>query len=295
MKRPGRATAREQADMSIFLEDLRERWDTAKQNLTGWYAIDAAASEAVDSQLPGRENGPADAYRHLLWGAELTRRFGEVTARTILELHEIQGSASTLIGLDGQTPEAAAMDRGNNEPAIAIGKRARTWQQVVQGVRAFLEDSDRSGNAANGGAVWLPGSTWTNHPKDDLTNEELPPERWSWPEIDWINGRVEPRNPYRYPYGGEEYRYDPFLDGASPTMALPSPPSEVDPLSRPVVTWSEKDLQSLMNSPAFVQPGHPGRARAQAMVPGSSWSRRLRRPRWMRPAGRSGPACASAL
>jgi hypothetical protein len=62
-------------------------------------------------QLPGRENGPADAYRHLLWGAELTRRFGPDVARKILETHEIQGDLSSRIGLGSQSPAAAAMDR----------------------------------------------------------------------------------------------------------------------------------------------------------------------------------------
>jgi len=36
-----------------------------------------AIKESVHSQLPGRNNGPADAYRHLLLSAELTRQFGE--------------------------------------------------------------------------------------------------------------------------------------------------------------------------------------------------------------------------
>lgn len=32
-----------------------------------------SVNEAIYSGLPGRGDGPADAYRHLLWGAELTR------------------------------------------------------------------------------------------------------------------------------------------------------------------------------------------------------------------------------
>lgn len=43
----------------------------------------AAETESLSSQLPGRENGPADAYRHILWVAEMTRHFGESVARNI--------------------------------------------------------------------------------------------------------------------------------------------------------------------------------------------------------------------
>jgi hypothetical protein len=32
-------------------------------------------NEAGSANLPGKENGPQDAYRHLLISAELTRRF----------------------------------------------------------------------------------------------------------------------------------------------------------------------------------------------------------------------------
>ena len=58
----------------------------------------------MKSNLPGRENGPADAYRHLLWAGELTRRFGERRARFILNAHEIEGE------ILGQSPDAEKMD-----------------------------------------------------------------------------------------------------------------------------------------------------------------------------------------
>lgn len=35
-----------------------------------------STKESVNSQMPGRENGPADAYRRILLSAELTRRYG---------------------------------------------------------------------------------------------------------------------------------------------------------------------------------------------------------------------------
>jgi hypothetical protein len=53
---------------TIWLPLLRKAWKVADEQIEDWFAIKAAAHEAVESQLPGRENGPADAYRHLLWG-----------------------------------------------------------------------------------------------------------------------------------------------------------------------------------------------------------------------------------
>jgi hypothetical protein len=250
--------------METLLDSLRELWGIAKQPFDDWFAIDAAAVEAVESQLPGRENGPADAYRHLVWGAELTRRFGEPIARAILELHEIQGDTSALIGLEGQTPEAAAMDRHNHEPAIAIGRRARTFDDVVQDAQEFMDQSDRSGRGNNDSAMWLSPSKWSNHPKDK-SGKELPRESWNWPETDWINGRVPLDPPYEYPYGSGKWRLfgigdpGPILDPAGPVSA-------VNPLLRPVETWSEDDLRRVMASPAFLRPGDPSRAQAQAMV-----------------------------
>jgi len=51
-----------------------------------------AIKEAALSNMPGRGNGPADAYRHVLLAAELTRRFGETKAAIILGWHEFTGS-----------------------------------------------------------------------------------------------------------------------------------------------------------------------------------------------------------
>src|SRR3546814_12001084 len=84
-----------------FLQDLWNRSSTSSEfpfieprGYTDYIGAAAAESETVTSQLPGRENGPADAYRHILWAAEMTRRFGEEQARENLELHERDGSAA---------------------------------------------------------------------------------------------------------------------------------------------------------------------------------------------------------
>ena len=77
-------------------------------------------NESAQSYLPGREDGPADAYRHMLIAAELTRQFGEEIARGILEQHELEGR------LEGQSAESESMDRNNNEIGIGLGREARS-------------------------------------------------------------------------------------------------------------------------------------------------------------------------
>jgi hypothetical protein len=57
-------------------------------------AIAVATTEAKASLLPGRVNGPADAYRHIVWLGELSRRLGPNMAGSLGDLHEIQGQAS---------------------------------------------------------------------------------------------------------------------------------------------------------------------------------------------------------
>src|SRR5512132_3841273 len=88
-------------------------WDDWKRV----YAVEAARKESQSSKLPGRENGPADAYRHLLWAGELTRRFGEKRARLILGAHEIEGR------ILGQSPDAESMDRHNTSSVSPSAKR----------------------------------------------------------------------------------------------------------------------------------------------------------------------------
>jgi hypothetical protein len=247
-----------------FVRVLKQAWKVTDEAIEDQLAIKAAADEAVESQLPGREDGPADAYRHLLWGAELTRKFGADNARTILEGHEIQGTISTMIRRERQTPEATAMDRRNNALAIMLGKTARTWDEVKLGAQRIMDRSDPSGSGVDGGAAWLTPSLWKGHPKDEITGEELPPTDWNWPDIDWINGRVPNPVPYVYPYGGEEYRREPAID--NPLPLGPAGAAVVNPLSLPVAGWSEDDLRQVMASAAYQQPGHPGRPRAHAMV-----------------------------
>jgi hypothetical protein len=189
-----------------------------------------AFREADQSDLPGRHNGPADAYRHILGAAELTRRHGETAARALLNTNEIQGDIS------GQPKEERRMDEHNNEIGIAIGKESRTYDDVVHRAREKINQGVAgSGDRAEGSPMWLKESQWEGGGNN-------------WPP-DW--NRVKPITT-DYEYGGEKYRY--------------RPRSELDPMDRPVETWSEDDVRAVMASDAYQRTDAPGHAQAQEKV-----------------------------
>lgn len=184
----------------------------------------AAISEMVGSQLPGRERGPADAYRHILWAAELTRRFGEQRAREILGLHEQAGDLK-----GNQTQDEGAMDLHNNEIGVSVGRFARNWQDVVSAARKVISGStpdgsgawqanyDTTSTLAPHGAVWLPEQNWAKNPRAENFKPrigrgppprppELPTDQTNWYSNpgrstgpDWIAGYVP--DGYSYPFG----------------------------------------------------------------------------------------------
>ncbi|MGH6932285.1 MAG: DUF6973 domain-containing protein [Dongiaceae bacterium] len=184
----------------------------------------AAISEMVGSQLPGRERGPADAYRHILFAGELARRFGEQRAHEILNLHEREGQ------LKAQPKDEEEMDRHNNEVGIAVGGSARNWTDVISAARKIVSGSSPDGRGSwrveydpNStlspyAAVWLPEDRWANNPSAERTASPHParvalpeppelrndqvnwydnPMRWSGP--DWETGYLS--DGYRYLYG----------------------------------------------------------------------------------------------
>ena len=173
-------------------------------------------NEAAQSDLPGRENGPADAYRHILLSAELTRQYGEDMARTILEAHEIQGR------LEGQSEESESMDRKNNEIGIKIGQDADSWNKVVEEARRAMDESIVNGYDKPNPNIfdepgWLDPSEWEKNPKGP-DGEELDPSEWNW----WTNPNATPSN--RWPS-------DPFP--IPPNLSPPIPgnydQSDIDP------------------------------------------------------------------
>ena len=170
----------------------------------------ASINESVYSNLPGRSDGPADAYRHIILSAELTRRYGEPYARLILNGHEFTGN------VQDQTKEANEMDIHNNELGIKIGNRLRqqkggsSWDNVVFEARKTINPNDRNGS----GARWLAEDKWRVNPKDDDTGQELPTghEKINWPPK-WENKL----------YGDEKkrvLRYEDYDTRHEPTSSL---------------------------------------------------------------------------
>ncbi|NNV89272.1 calcium-binding protein, partial [Roseobacter sp. HKCCD9020] len=81
---------------------------------------------AVASQLPGRTDGPADAYRHLVISAELHRRFEPGIADVFLELHEVGGGSN------------GPMDRHNNSVGELIGRYVASINGSTEDVLALV-------------------------------------------------------------------------------------------------------------------------------------------------------------
>ncbi len=205
------------------MSDIYERAQKRRTEIEG--AVDPASAEAKNSGLPGNHNGPGDAYRHIMGAAEITRRFGEATARVALEGHEIEGLFS-----GKQSLEEAAMDRHNNEIGIGIGREAKSLGEVVERAREKI-DSAAEGNEGKDVPRWPPREKWNG------SGTNWPPE---WKES----------QPGKYEFGGEEHRYPGWRgDGDSDETG--------DPLARPVETWSEEDVETVMNSDAYLRTWDP--------------------------------------
>lgn len=176
-----------------------------QQMLGGRYksARDAANYEAVSSQIPGRENGPADAYRHIIWIAETTRRNKLfLSNKSDKFTNVVFGHSKEIAGiLKGAKIQEVDMDLHNNEVALKIGMEAESYEEVVINARAIIEKSDGSGQKNS--AVWLHEKKWDRNPKRLKLNtqgrkiinpktkqpemEDVPEKDWNWGSFDWVN------------------------------------------------------------------------------------------------------------
>ncbi len=211
----------------------------------------AASAESNASRLPGREDGPADAYRHILFAAELTRLYGARIAGAILWANEGRGNFNP--------DPSTKMDLYNNDIGIAIGKDARTWEEVVGRAREAMDGSARDGSGANGGAQWLPPDQWKGNAG-----------RTNWPNTEWKG--TDP-NPSVYPFGGEEHKYGATPSPIGPGFRWPefdmpgaSDLEVMDLLDRSVGELSRKDLRTLMSHAGYWDRNHPGSADIRAAV-----------------------------
>ena len=185
-----------------------------------WEIYARAEREHVASQLPGRQDGPADAYRHILAAAEAVRQgYPESVVRAWGEWRERDNP-----------PNRAAMDKHNNDVGIGIGKNARSWQEVLERAREAVSNGSTNSTDPNT-ASWRPRSEWGGNPKNDATpdpNDRLPTTETNWPprwppqgipspdDINWWREfpfpRTQPKEctPYDLNGNGIPDRFEPF-------------------------------------------------------------------------------------
>jgi len=138
-----------------------------------------AEVEAINSQLPGRQDGPADAYRHILGAAEAVRQgYPDVVVRGY-------GIYSEAWAYVFEEPNAARkeMDLHNNDIGIQIGKTSSSWDEVLRKAREAVSNG-KTLTPDTDKASWVPRRDWGGNPKNDATtnpNDRLPTTQTNWP------------------------------------------------------------------------------------------------------------------
>jgi hypothetical protein len=89
--------------------------------------------EAEDLYPSGTGIGDeADAWRHLVWTAEMTRKYGKNIARGVSDWHELPITAFLQGASLLQTPEEKQMDLFNNALGIEIGQSSQSLDEIKQ-------------------------------------------------------------------------------------------------------------------------------------------------------------------
>ena len=193
-----------------LLESTLPTWHRI-QNAATDGAADWAVGLTVASQLPGRLDGPADAFRHLLIAGELHRIYGKIHAQRLLDAHE----------LDGGIFSDKSMDKYNNDIGREIGQFVRsnngTTTDIVKLAKKVMLNSFPGGSSDK--VNWEPGSEtgwqvkgarttqlpngvvlqpvvvaetdpdkWlSSNPRDNRTKRRLPTASVNWPSAEWEN------------------------------------------------------------------------------------------------------------
>lgn len=100
---------------------------------------DQVADAAKQSRLPGLHNGPADAYRHALWTAAMTKKYGSNTARLVGLANEIYGAGRALANGERIRFEEIGMDLKNNETGIRLARETPDDQELWRRVRDLAD------------------------------------------------------------------------------------------------------------------------------------------------------------
>lgn len=194
-----------------------------------------AEVEALNAGLPGQDQGPADAYRHLVGVGELARRAGPLSAFAAAEWNEIESFVEmTRMVMQGrgispsEMPLARRMDRHNNRLAVGIGATAQSTEQVVARARALMDRAigSQGGTGFGNTPRWQPSRFWSDG--GDLLG-------WStnrWPvftrseHFEAYKARVEARGRLEEAAGGGAVQVSPHLRNGQPvsghTRSAPS-------------------------------------------------------------------------
>lgn len=205
------AKNREKRYLRELLESGLPTWHRVQNTWTDG-AADWAVSLSIASQLPGRIDGPADAFRHLLIAGELNRVYGDRYAHDLLWAHE----------LDGGVFSDKSMDDYNNAIGREIGRYVRAnngnTADVIKFAKQIMLNSFPGGSSDNVSWESGPDSGWqvkgarttqlpngvvlqpvvvaetdpdkwlSSNPRDNNTNELLPTSSVNWPTADgWEN------------------------------------------------------------------------------------------------------------
>ena len=104
-------------------------------------------NEAVDtygSQTGVNVNNEADAYRHLLWTAEMARKTNPTIAKGVSDYHE---KISLPFGMFGtahplQTKEEKEMDLHNNALGIEIGQQSQSYEDTIRLAKELMKTNN---------------------------------------------------------------------------------------------------------------------------------------------------------
>lgn len=204
-----------------------------------WRSVGEAASrEAMASPLPGYNDGPADAYRHMVGTAELRRRFGFGTAYAIATGNEILGTHT-----GGHPPELRQMDDHNNAIGFSIGADAKSYEEIVRRARAAIDAAvARGGDGAEGTPRWE--TRWTEPRDRPAADRRLP--------VQWPDGIPSARD---YPFGAEQFGTN------GPNQTMTPRQRETATLERlrdlPTSEWSEPDVRAVIGSRPYTNPSAP--------------------------------------
>ena len=140
------------------------------------YLRDYPTMVAIASGLPGGADGPQDAYRHLIFAAEMVRLYG-IKGSAVAQLRETGAWAKEIIQ-EGDYPTSAVseagrdMDRHNNRIGFEIGRKAKTFADVVRLAREVMREAIKRGGIGgfdkngNPRVKWLGTPSLQNLPAD---------------------------------------------------------------------------------------------------------------------------------